>query len=204
MAALYLGVLVIPGPSVLLVAQSSILQAKQQGIYTALGITSGIAIQLFLILLGLSFLQEGSLLFIVLQLLSTTFLAYLGIANIATALRKQQPNKTQINSTSTSFLKGLLVEILNPLAFVFFTSLFALHVSNINVLTALCYWAVLVIIGGVFFMGVAQIAHSPWFYGMLEKRKKTIHVLSGSLLLLFSVQSFLSLDLQVVLQSMQM
>ena len=114
------GIIIIPGPNVLVVVSTSIAHGKQRGLQTVAGTSTAMAIQLFIAAAGTSWfvtaLAEG---FLWLKWLGVAYLVYLGISHLINA-STAQPNK-QISALG-SFQRGFWVSLTNPKTILFFSA----------------------------------------------------------------------------------
>ncbi|GEM81713.1 LysE family translocator [Vibrio superstes] len=132
LASVHFIALMSPGPDFALVVQNSTRYGRQTGIAIAFGLSIGILIHSILSLTGISYLVHSHpTLFLVLQLMGGSYLAYLGLTgmkSIILSIRKpsvdQKPGKDfTLNSKKQAFTRGLTTNLLNPKALVFFVSL---------------------------------------------------------------------------------
>lgn len=122
-----------PGMDTLLVLNKSISQGKKAGVYTTLGISSGILFHTFLGAIGLSMLIANSpLAFSFIKYLGAAYIIYLGVMKFMEKpkdlkIDKLEPVDTVSLSVSTSksdYLTGLLTNILNPKVAILFLAFF--------------------------------------------------------------------------------
>ncbi|MEZ9833202.1 LysE family translocator [Vibrio breoganii] len=132
LASVHFIALMSPGPDFALVVQNSTRYGRQTGIAIAFGLSIGILIHSILSLTGISYLVHSHpTLFLVLQLMGGSYLAYLGLTGIKSiiqSIRKpavdKKPGKDfTLNSKKQAFTRGLTTNLLNPKALVFFVSL---------------------------------------------------------------------------------
>jgi threonine/homoserine/homoserine lactone efflux protein len=108
----------IPGPNVALIIANSLRHGLKFGLLTTLGTTTGVAIQLFLVVGGMAAVIElaaSSLLWI--KWLGVAYLIYLGIRtwNEPTGNLAEMPAQTQAGS----FWRGLAFAVINPKTLLF-------------------------------------------------------------------------------------
>lgn len=112
-----------PGSDTLYILSRSIAQGKRAGIYSVLGISSGIAVHTLLAALGLSAILAASpYAFLAVKLMGALYLGYLGIT---TLLAKENTLLSLSNSVMRPkdiYLQGLLTNVLNPKVGLFFLS----------------------------------------------------------------------------------
>ncbi|GHO53333.1 LysE family translocator [Ktedonobacter robiniae] len=116
-----LGLLLIPGPSVVYIVTHSAVQGKRAGLASVLGIELAGLMHAIAAALGLSaLLLSSALAFSVVKYLGAMYLIYLGVR---TLLNRQKPQQVVVvvpKSFSRLFLQGFLVDLLNPKTALFF------------------------------------------------------------------------------------
>ena len=128
--AVHVLAMISPGPNVLMVAQTALRHTRRAGIATALGVATGSTIWSSAALLSLSvvfaqfaWLDDG------LKLLGGTYLLYLGIKLWRTAdhnfLIPSSSTHASVHTDWQAFGLGLLTNLTNPKAGIFFGSIFA-------------------------------------------------------------------------------
>lgn len=124
--------LISPGPDFALVVQNVARYGRATGVYIACGLALGIGLHTIFSLTGVSFvIQQHETLFMLVQLAGGSYLLYLGLSALrSTYLSWHQPaaaptqaSTEQITSPHMALLKGLVTNLLNPKALVFFVSL---------------------------------------------------------------------------------
>lgn len=145
-----------PGPSLIYVITNSLCIGKKQGILAALGIVVGIAIQVVVVFIFIDFIQSYNIkIFNILRYFCTGFLVYIGLNMLFSVKQEKTHTKTH---GKNYFFKGLLTEILNPIAHTFFLSIFSLYSSVSNSLnTKVIYFFEFFIIGLIWYLGVAYL-----------------------------------------------
>jgi threonine/homoserine/homoserine lactone efflux protein len=124
-SAIAIAITLVPGPSMLYVASRSIVHGRTAGIWSALGLATGLLIHTASASLGLSAIFIYSpLAFFVIKYLGATYLIYLGVQMLLT---KKPLSQTSTTSPPLSSLRiygqGIITEILNPKTALFFLSL---------------------------------------------------------------------------------
>ncbi|ENM5743249.1 threonine transporter [Vibrio metoecus] len=130
LAGVHFIALLSPGPDVALVVQNATQHGRKTGVMIALGLSCGILVHLILSLTGISYLvKQQPLLFNLLQLAGGSYLLYLGVGALQSVLAQKSSTPvtnssvTQLNSRRQAFTKGIMTNLLNPKALVFFVSL---------------------------------------------------------------------------------
>ena len=114
-----IGIIIIPGPNVLVVVSTSITHGKVRGLQTVAGTSTAMLIQLGIAALGTSWfvstLVNG---FVWLKWLGVIYLLYLSVSHL---LAVRNADKTQISAVGT-FQRGFWVSLTNPKTILFFSA----------------------------------------------------------------------------------
>jgi threonine/homoserine/homoserine lactone efflux protein len=106
----------IPGPNVALIVANSLKFGFRAGVYTALGTTAGVGLQLILVVLGLAAaisIAADALAWI--RWAGVVYLIYLGLRT----WREPADDLGKINAAPAKFWHGLLIAALNPKTLIF-------------------------------------------------------------------------------------
>jgi threonine/homoserine/homoserine lactone efflux protein len=132
LAGVHFIALMSPGPDFALVVQNSTRYGRQTGLMVAFGLSIGILLHSILSITGISYLVHTKpTLFLGLQILGGSYLAYLGVNGIkgiyasvtAPAQSTAEAKDLTLNNKKQAFIKGMTTNLLNPKALVFFVSL---------------------------------------------------------------------------------
>jgi threonine/homoserine/homoserine lactone efflux protein len=116
-----LGLVFVPGPAVLFVLTRSVDQGRRAGAISALGIGAADLVHTTAAALGLSaLLLASALAFSVVKYLGAAYLIYLGVRTLLRREAGQHTDRTEPQPPLRMFFQGLLVEIFNPKAALFF------------------------------------------------------------------------------------
>ena len=116
-----LGLLLIPGPSVLYILTHSVAQGKRAGLASVLGIELAGLIHAIASALGLSaLLLTSALAFSIVKYLGAAYLIYLGVRTLLAREERQQTAVSAPKSFSQLLTQGFLVNLLNPKTALFF------------------------------------------------------------------------------------
>jgi threonine/homoserine/homoserine lactone efflux protein len=119
LAALVL--LVVPGPAVLYIVTRSVSQGRRAGLASVLGIEAGSLVHSMAAAVGLSaILLASATAFTVVKYLGAAYLVYLGIRAFLTPDAAGSSENAVVLSARQLFLKGFVVQILNPKTALFF------------------------------------------------------------------------------------
>ena len=112
-----------PGSDTIYILSRSIAQGKRAGIYSVLGISSGVAVHTTLAALGLSvILSTSALAFMAVKITGALYLGYLGLTTLLSKENKLMSLTEQVMTRKEIYLQGLLTNILNPKVALFFLS----------------------------------------------------------------------------------
>ena len=114
-----IGVLIVPGPTVLVVVSTSLSHGRTRGLQTVLGSSLAMVIQLLVAGLGTSWLVSTLTTgFFWLKWLGVCYLVYLGVQLILSSGKQQAATV----SASGSFNRGFWVTLTNPKTILFFSA----------------------------------------------------------------------------------
>ena len=132
-AVLHLFAVASPGPDFILVNRQCLRYGRRIAIWTSLGIAIGILFHVALSLTGLSILlQNQPDLFWYIKLLASLYIGYLGIVSLVSkSSNKLVEDATgQAGNQLRSVTTGLLTNVLNPKALIFFITVFAVAINK--------------------------------------------------------------------------
>ncbi len=182
--AVFSPALMLPGPDFVAVVRNTIARGKRAGIMTAAGVSIGITLYAAASALGLSaLLNRIDGLELIVRTAGALFLTYLGARLLLTKTRpqhlEQSVSKTPPGHTNP-LMMGLLVNLTNPKAIIFFTSIFG---SAIRPQTPL--WVLIAVIavvglsGFLWFSTVSLLTASTGWLIRLEDHQHWIERLAG-------------------------
>ena len=120
-----------PGPDTAIVLRQVSLHGRVEGIKAAIGIGLGIYVHCLLAINGISLIILSNDLYkLIISLIGGAYIFYLGM----TMLVSNSQVSTEINNNQSKniFLNGLITNIFNIKAFLFFVSLFSIIIDNLN------------------------------------------------------------------------
>ena len=132
-AVLHLFAVASPGPDFILVSRQCLRYGRRIAIWTSLGIAIGILFHVALSLTGLSILlQNQPDLFWYLKLLASLYIGYLGIVSLVSKSSNKLAEDSigQAGNQLRSVTTGLLTNVLNPKALIFFITVFAVAINK--------------------------------------------------------------------------
>ncbi|MBL4616197.1 MAG: LysE family translocator [Robiginitomaculum sp.] len=150
--------ILIPGPNVALIALQSALYGRRSGLMVVIGITSGQAVQILLVLVGLStLLSVWSVAFTVLKVMGTLYLFWLAVEAFIRASKAVGFNEAAtINPVRNVFWRGVMVALANPKTMLFHAAFLPQFVS-----VQYSVFPQLILLGSIF-LGLAFFLDSVW------------------------------------------
>jgi RhtB (resistance to homoserine/threonine) family protein len=169
-----------PGPNVLLVAQTTMSRSRAAGIAAALGVAAGAGLLATAAIVGLALVTEqSSALRQGLQVAGGCYLVYLG-ASMWLAPRSRAPTPA---SGRTWFLRGLLTNLSNPKAAVFFGSVVVATLGSDASDWVRAGAVVLIVVDAVVWHClVAVLFARPAIRDAYERRRRAIDGVAGTAL----------------------
>ena len=181
-AIAHLLAVVSPGPDTALIIRQVARGGRLSGYYAAVGIGVGVFIHSVLASSGISLLvlSNANLKFII-SLLGGLYLIYIGILSfIPNKNVKDGQNIYEYNTSS--FFKGLLTNLLNIKAFIFFISLFTIITDSLNGIWLFLYPLYFSIMTMVWFCFLSFILTSPKLNFLFKKYDVQIEKFSSAFL----------------------
>ncbi|WP_342511983.1 LysE family translocator [Sporosarcina sp. FSL K6-1522] len=193
-----LGLFVMPGPAVLLIATRTAQSGRKAGIMTGLGIATGDLIHTLCAAAGLSaILMTSALAFNVVKYAGVAYLVYLGIRAILEKPSDPQMPKVSPVTNMNAYRQAIVVEVLNPKTALFFLAFLPQFVQPAQGSTILQF-----LILGIIFVMMSVIyttlfAMSIGLVGRFVKRIAWINRWSGKIV----GAVYISIGLKVAMQS---
>jgi threonine/homoserine/homoserine lactone efflux protein len=126
--------IVIPGPSVVFTVSRGVALGRRAALATVLGNTSGLMLQLLVVVIGLgSVLADSQSVFLVLKLIGGAYLIFLGLRSIRSRrelARMLTPAEIPARSLRTIIREGFIVGATNPKGLVIFTAVLPAFVDR--------------------------------------------------------------------------
>ena len=181
-AIAHLFAVVSPGPDTALIIRQVARRGRLSGYYAGLGIGTGVFIHSIFASSGISLivLSNANLKFII-SLLGGLYLIYIGSLSF---MSKNNNAHQDINEyDASSFFKGLLTNLLNIKAFIFFVSLFTIIASSLNGIWLVLYPLYFSIMTMTWFCFLSFILTSPKLNILFNKYDAQIEKVSSAFLL---------------------
>ncbi|MCL9647985.1 MULTISPECIES: threonine export protein RhtC [Pantoea] len=198
-ALVHLVALMSPGPDFFFVSQTAASRSRKEAMMGVLGITLGIVIWAGVALMGLHLLlAKMAWLHEIIMVGGGLYLLWMGWQLLRSARqRHKQPQSdapvVELPKRGMSFLKGLLTNLSNPKAIIYFGSVFSLFVGN-DVGAATRWGLFLLIIAETFawFALVAAIFALPWMREKYQRMAKWVDGMAGVLFAGFGIHLIIS------------
>ena len=108
----------LPGPDIIFVITQGLTRGRKEAVFTALGLGTGCIFHTTIAAFGIALIfQQSPLAFNILKILGVLYLLYLSFKAYKTA---NDEINTEDNQAQAGFLKGILMNILNPKVILFF------------------------------------------------------------------------------------
>ena len=175
-----------PGPDTAITIRQVSLYGRNAGFYTALGIGVGIYFHCFLAINGISLLiLEDELYKFIISIIGSSYIFYLGTTMVRASSLPEYDQDNSKNSFSIygSFLSGLITNIFNIKAFIFFVSLFTILIDSIQGIFFYLYPIYFSITSALWFMLVSFLLTSSKIIN-IHKNKLINYFLSAILCLI--------------------
>ncbi len=178
-----------PGPDFVMVLKNALQFDRKTAVYTALGISMGIAVHILYSVAGVALLlKNNTSLFNIVKTAGALYIMYIGIKTL-----KPSPEQLDYDSLNSSAMPekfqaiktGFITNVTNPKASLFFLSVFSLLIppgtpSGIILLLAL----MLIFVTFLWFVIVAYVFTNPVVVKAYEKYENTVLKLLGLILLI--------------------
>ncbi len=190
-AILHLFAVASPGPDFALITRQSLRFNRKVAIWTSLGIGMGILFHCLLAITGLVLLITSNELFsTILKIIGSTYLLYLGINSV---LVTQNKNETEIKERDNldkfnGFLVGLITNITNVKAILFFVTVFSVVINTDNSLSLIFYGAYMALATFLWFAFISYVFTSENFKNKFSSVLKYFEKVIGIILILLSLQ----------------
>ena len=134
-AMVHIVALMSPGPDFFFVSQTAVSRSRKEAMMGMLGITCGVMVWAGIALLGLHLIIEKmAWLHTLIMVGGGLYLCWMGYQMLRGALKKEAVSapapQVELAKSGRSFLKGLLTNLANPKAIIYFGSVFSLFVGE--------------------------------------------------------------------------
>lgn len=197
-ALVHIIALMSPGPDFFFVSQTAISRSRKEAMMGVLGITCGVMVWAGVALLGLNLIIEKMVwLHTIIMVGGGLYLCWMGYQMLRGALKKENhaapEPQVELAKSGRSFMKGLLTNLANPKAIIYFGSVFSLFVGD-NV-GADARWGIFLMIileTLAWFTVVASLFALPTMRRGYQKAAKWIDGFAGTLFAGFGIHLIIS------------
>jgi len=189
-AILHLFAVASPGPDFALVMRQSLRYNRKVAIWTSLGIGVGILFHSLLAITGLLLLITSNELFsTILKIIGSFYLLYLGVNSIlgSKGLGNIEQENTNIDKFN-GFLAGLITNVTNIKAILFFITVFSVVIGTGNTLYLLLYGAYMALATFIWFSIISYVFTSEGFKNKFSSFLGLFEKVIGFVLILLSLQ----------------
>ena len=183
----------VPGPDNLFVMSNSALRGWKIGLYTTLGLCTGLIGHTILVAIGVSVIfQTSAIAFSGLKIIGAfylVYLAWLSIQNKELNLGKA----TQDSSNKSYYLTGVVMNLTNPKVAIFFLVFLPQFVNSNNNVSSQIFLLGLLFIISAFFVFTSIAYLSSFLEGTLKKSKtinKNINLIAALIYIAIAVNLF--------------
>ncbi len=193
-ALLHLFAVASPGPDFLLVTRQSLRFGKFIAIWASAGIATGIIFHSFIAITGVSLLLSSNPdLFNWLKFIAAIYIAYLGcLAFFSKPNQLNDEDKRHNDNYLGSYVLGLITNILNPKAILFFITLFTVVVNETTTTILLMFYGLYMSIATfIWFTGISYIFSNQMLTKKYEKFIPVFEKVIGIILIIIAIQLIL-------------
>lgn len=197
-ALVHIIALMSPGPDFFFVSQTAVSRSRKEAMMGVLGITCGVMVWAGVALLGLHLIIEKmAWLHTLIMVGGGLYLCWMGYQMLRGALKKNDlaaaEPQVELARSGRSFLKGLLTNLANPKAIIYFGSVFSLFVGD-NIGAGACWGIFLLIVLETlaWFTIVASLFALPKMRRGYQRMAKWIDGIAGTLFAGFGIHLIIS------------
>jgi len=190
-AILHLFAVASPGPDFALITRQSLRYNRKIAIWTSLGIGVGILFHSLLAITGLVLLITSNELFsIILKTVGSLYLLYLGINSILGSNKGKNVGVDENESLEkfNGFFTGLITNITNVKAILFFITVFSVIIDSGNNLYLVLYGVYMALATFLWFAFISYVLTSHVFKEKFSSFLGTFEKVIGFILILLSLQ----------------
>ena len=195
-ATIHLFAVMSPGPDFTIILKQSVSHGRKASMVTSLGIGVGILFHIFFCIIGLGLvISQSSMLFNIIKVLGALYLGFIGIKSILGDKKINEPYESRIKNQKplNSFTLGLLTNILNPKATLFFLSLYAMIItSETSISIQVAYGIWMSIITGLWFCLLSIFLTNSFIGNRINSFSHIIQIGTGGVLIFFAIKLLLS------------
>jgi RhtB (resistance to homoserine/threonine) family protein len=185
----------LPGPDFAIVTRNTIAYSRRSGLYTSLGIASGVLVHVTYCVWGVAIVILNSLtLFSIIKYVGAGYLVYLGVNSLRSPLPARPITDRQVMARTAalprlaSFRQGFVCNLFNPKATLFFLALFTMIIDPATPpVWSVIYVVEIFFIVSAWFCCLTFILSHPSMVNLITKSEKYIAKLLGLFLIGFGI-----------------
>mgnify|MGYP001258629434 FL=1 len=184
-----------PGPDTAIVLRQVSMHGRAEGIKAAIGIGFGIYVHCLLAINGISLIILSNDFYkLTISLIGGIYILYLGMNMFMSNSQATTEINNNNNQSRNSFLNGLITNIFNIKAFLFFVSLFSIIIDNLNGIYFYIYPIYFAVMSSIWFIFLSFI--------VTASKNQTFNIYSNKYIL--SVMSIIlcGIGLLIIIRSM--
>lgn len=195
----FLGVLS-PGPANLAIVQVALEKGKKAAIRLSLGVVTGSIFWGIFTFTGLvQIMQQFPFVVTLLSLCGAVYMLWLAYVNLRKFIlhQKSQPSDKHSRSQTNYFIRGVMIHLTNPKAFLVWTTILIASIDSGGRLGLPAYLILILcaLIGLVVFSGYALLFSHRKLYNFYEKYSRYTHLLIGLLFITIAIQILRSISI---------
>lgn len=185
--------LISPGPDFIVACRNSIQYFRKIGLWTAVGFGIGVCVHMSYAFFGLTWMiSQSDILFTTMKYLGAVYLIYLGVSSLFlknTKIDLKTDQRVSKIKWYTATKVGLLTNLLNPKASLFFLSLFTIVIGPEVNLTVMAILALILFSTTVLWFSLVAVflTHQKMRY-LFEENQKSINRLFGVILIIIGIR----------------
>jgi len=192
-ALVHLLAVVSPGPDFVMVTRNSVVYSRTAGIYTAIGIGLGMMVHIAYSLIGIGLLISRSVvLFNVIKYIGAAYLIYIGYKSLRAKAQSSKDVSLQFTETIPAWKAvkiGVLTEVLNPKATLFFFALFTQVISPSTPKgIQLLYGLEMIVVGWIWFVLVAVFFSNSFIRTKISRIQYRLEKAMGVVLIALGIK----------------
>jgi threonine/homoserine/homoserine lactone efflux protein len=191
----YLLAVISPGPSLIVILKNSMRYSWKHGVFTSVGTVSGICLQSLVTLNFFNFIVKQDYVLSSIGIILSVYLCYIGCQHMVSLFRNKHSSgdiqfdtcKSKVERTLISVWKeGFIVDVLNPMALIFFFTIFSVHITPSNsLLVNFLYWIEVIFIGFLWYVGFAFLISIKFLQEIIFVKMHKVLNFAMSVMLLF-------------------
>ncbi|MFC3121737.1 LysE family translocator [Agaribacter flavus] len=180
-----------PGPDFAVVLKQSLQKGKKAGIWTSIGVGSGILVHVVYSLLGVGLLiQANDWLYEVLLYAAAAYLVWIGFGALRSMPSENQTQDVPAakGTSKNAFILGFITNGLNPKATLFFLALYSLAIpTDTSLSVKLAYGVYLAVATGLWFVFVSLLASHASIRRIYQQKGYWFDRLMGVVIILMAI-----------------